>query len=256
MGGPGRCTQFRQAPFLARHCTACSAMSNRGPGDRRRVPRLYADHLRLRNRDGLRNLEISDCFSKNFFGLGLRYRSAEIVAALAGPPQRLLMIWFILAGMAGCGARYDCLFAHSPGNRGRRGGGGRGGVFKAQLDEIERDVARGGVAEEAAGARAEAARRLMAVLKSPKTRGASARAQPPVAAVLIAIGPARDRLPALCLCRSAADPDEPIGEPKPHSSRTSVLERRSPGSRRIRSPTRQRQGLGGDRASLHAPRTL
>ena len=72
------------------------------------------------------------------------------------------MLWVVLAGMTGLAA----LAAVWPLIRGARRGASipvDATFYKAQLGEIERDVARGVLpADEAAGARVEAARRLIA----------------------------------------------------------------------------------------------
>jgi cytochrome c-type biogenesis protein CcmH len=77
------------------------------------------------------------------------------------------MLWFVLAGMTGLAA----LCALWPlAFRGRRDSEAASEVtfYKAQLGEIERDVERGQLpADEAAGARAEAARRLIAASAAP-----------------------------------------------------------------------------------------
>ena len=85
------------------------------------------------------------------------------------------MLWVVLAGMTGLAA----LAAVWPLVRGARRGASvptDAAFYKAQLGEIERDVARGFLpADEAAGARVEAARRLIAA-SAPAADGAVADA--------------------------------------------------------------------------------
>ena len=72
------------------------------------------------------------------------------------------MLWVVLAGMTGLAA-LAALWPLVFGRRRALPPPGEAAFFKAQLGEIDRDVARGQLpAEEAAGARAEAARRLIA----------------------------------------------------------------------------------------------
>jgi len=99
------------------------------------------------------------------------------------------MLWLVLAGMTGLavlGALWPLAF------RRRSGADAASEVafYKAQLGEIERDVERGQLpAEEAAGARAEAARRLIAA--SAATPGNSGAGETTtarrIAAALVAI---------------------------------------------------------------------
>src|SRR5690349_20596478 len=107
------------------------------------------------------------------------------------------MVWFVLAGMAAVAA----LAAVWPLLGARQGLGGdpaasETAFYKAQLEEIRRDVERGLLPQgEAESARAEAARRLIAAAAgpSPAPHRASRRFRL-FAAALIAIG-----LPAIAL---------------------------------------------------------
>ena len=101
------------------------------------------------------------------------------------------MLWVVLAGMTGLAA----LAAVWPLVRGARRGAppsADAAFYKAQLGEIERDVARGFLpADEAAGARVEAARRLIAA--SAATAGGADRRRAGTAARAGAIADLRRR---------------------------------------------------------------
>src|SRR5208283_3120585 len=98
------------------------------------------------------------------------------------------MIWFILAGMAAFAALaavWPVLRSSAP-PADADAAASETAFYKEQLDEIQRDVERGQLPQsEAASARAEAARRLIA-----------ARSETPKAAV---VRPARNRLAAAVL---------------------------------------------------------
>jgi cytochrome c-type biogenesis protein CcmH len=103
------------------------------------------------------------------------------------------MVWFTLAGMAAVAAVAAIwpVLRPSPRTEDADAAASETAFYQAQLAEIERDVARGQLPhEEAASARAEAARRLLALHpEAPKTAAASPHARSRlVAAVLIAIG--------------------------------------------------------------------
>ncbi len=77
------------------------------------------------------------------------------------------MLWFVLAGMTGLAA-LCALWPLAFRRKAESDSAGEVAFYKAQLGEIERDVERGQLpAEEAAGARAEAARRLIAASAAP-----------------------------------------------------------------------------------------
>ncbi len=117
------------------------------------------------------------------------------------------MLWFVLAGMTGLAV----LAALWPLALRRKGGADAASelaFYKAQLGEIERDVERGQLpAEEAAGARAEAARRLIAASAAPPLvsgAGESASLRRVAALIVIAIP-----LVALALYVDLGRPDLP-----------------------------------------------
>ena len=118
------------------------------------------------------------------------------------------MLWFVLAGMTGLAV----LCAAWPLAFRRQGGldaASEVAFYKAQLGEIERDVERGQLpAEEAAGARAEAARRLIAASgAAPGTSGAGeAPTQRRIAAAFVLIFVP---LVALALYADLGRPDVP-----------------------------------------------
>ena len=118
------------------------------------------------------------------------------------------MLWFALAGMTGLAvlsALWPLAF--------RRAGGaeaaGDAAFYKAQLDEIARDVERGQLPqEEAAGARAEAARRLIAASAAPSRESfpvESPAARRFAAAAILVVAP----LVALPLYLELGRPDLP-----------------------------------------------
>ncbi len=96
------------------------------------------------------------------------------------------MMWFILAGMAAFAtlAAIWPILRSSASSAGADSSASAEAFYKAQLDEIERDVERGQLPQsEVASARAEAARRLIAVRSgAPKTARARGRetAWPPL----------------------------------------------------------------------------
>jgi cytochrome c-type biogenesis protein CcmH len=126
------------------------------------------------------------------------------------------MVWFVLAGMAACAvlAALWPLLRPSPAAKADLAAN-EAAFYKAQLEEIRRDVERGLLPQgEAESARAEAARRLIASASEP------AQAQPPArrtrlaAAVLIAVG-----LPAIAFSLygrlgQPMLPDEPLASRK------------------------------------------
>jgi cytochrome c-type biogenesis protein CcmH len=126
------------------------------------------------------------------------------------------MVWFVLAGMAACvvlAALWPLLRPPPPMKMDPAAN--EAAFYKAQLEEIRRDVERGLLPQgEAESARAEAARRLIATASEP------AQAQPPArrtrlaAAVLIAVG-----LPAIAFSLygrlgQPMLPDEPLASRK------------------------------------------
>jgi cytochrome c-type biogenesis protein CcmH len=124
------------------------------------------------------------------------------------------MVWFILAGMAA----FAALAAAWPVLRGssRRAeadaASSDAAFYKAQIDEIERDVERGQLPQsEAAAARAEAARRLIATRSGPPSAAAASRVRNRVAAaVLIAVGVPAIAFPLYLRLGRPQMPDEPL----------------------------------------------
>src|SRR6202453_3518510 len=126
------------------------------------------------------------------------------------------MVWFVLAGMAACvvlAALWPLL--RPPRNAIADPAANEAAFYKAQLEEIRRDVERGLLPQgEAEGTRAEAARRLIAAAFSPAEATPPARRARFAAAVLIAVG-----LPAVAFSLYARLgqpmlPDEPLASRK------------------------------------------
>ena len=126
------------------------------------------------------------------------------------------MVWFVLAGMAACAvlAALWPLLRPSPPMTAEPAAN-EGAFYKAQLEEIGRDVERGLLPQgEAEGARAEAARRLIASASEPAQAPPPARRARLAAAVLIAVG-----LPAIAFSLygrlgQPMLPDEPLASRK------------------------------------------
>jgi cytochrome c-type biogenesis protein CcmH len=126
------------------------------------------------------------------------------------------MVWFVLAGMAACAvlAALWPLLRPSPAAKADRAAN-EAAFYKAQLEEIRRDVERGLLPQgEAESARAEAARRLIASASEP------AQAQPPArrtrlaAAVLIAVGLPAVAFPLYGRLGQPMLPDAPLASRK------------------------------------------
>jgi cytochrome c-type biogenesis protein CcmH len=100
------------------------------------------------------------------------------------------MVWFVLAGMAACAvlAALWPLLRPPPAVKADEAAN-EAAFYKAQLEEIRRDVERGLLPQgEAESARAEAARRLIASATEPAEPPAPMRRMRLAAAVLIAVG--------------------------------------------------------------------
>ena len=123
------------------------------------------------------------------------------------------MVWFVLAGMAACAvlaAVWPLLRASSSAKADPAAN--EAAFYKAQLEEIRRDVERGLLPQgEAESARAEAARRLIAAASGPS--------QPPppagwryrlMAAALIAVGLPAVAFPLYARLGQPTMPDEPL----------------------------------------------
>jgi cytochrome c-type biogenesis protein CcmH len=123
------------------------------------------------------------------------------------------MVWFVLAGMAACAvlAAVWPLLRASPGAK-ADGAANEAAFYKAQLEEIKRDVDRGLLPQgEAESARAEAARRLIAAASDlPQAPPPAARRAPIAAAVLIAVGLPAIAFPLYTRLGQPALPDEPL----------------------------------------------
>src|SRR5574337_78419 len=126
------------------------------------------------------------------------------------------MIWFLLAGMAAVAALAALWpILRRPGkSAGPDAALSEAAFFKAQLEEIRRDVERGQLPQsEAAAARAEAARRLIALsrARSKGPRQASPRARHRLAAAaVIAVGLPAIALPLYGRLERPLMPDEPL----------------------------------------------
>src|ERR1700735_317725 len=126
------------------------------------------------------------------------------------------MVWFVLAGMAALAvlAALWPLLRPSPTAKADPAEN-EAAFYKAQLEEIRRDVERGLLPQgEAESARAEAARRLIAAASGPSEAAAPARRTRLAAAVLIAVG-----LPAIAFSLyerlgQPLLPDEPLASRK------------------------------------------
>jgi cytochrome c-type biogenesis protein CcmH len=126
------------------------------------------------------------------------------------------MVWLVLAGMAACAVLAALWPLLRPSRNAKADPAANEAAFyKAQLEEIRRDVERGLLPQgEAESARAEAARRLIATASSPVQAPPPARRTRLAAAVLIAVG-----LPAVAFVLYARLgqpmlPDEPLASRK------------------------------------------
>src|SRR3984957_14396413 len=124
------------------------------------------------------------------------------------------MVWLVLAGMAACAV----LAALWPLLRPSRNAtadpaANEAAFYKAQLEEIRSDVERGllpVVGDEAEGARAEAARRLIAAAAEPSEALPPARRTRLAAAALIAVGLPAIAFPLYARLGPPMLPDEPL----------------------------------------------
>src|ERR1700679_1441473 len=126
------------------------------------------------------------------------------------------MVWLVLAGMAACAV----LAALWPLLRPSRNAtadpaANEAAFYKAQLEEIRRDVERGLLPQgEAESARAEAARRLIAAAAEPPEAPPPARRTRLAAAVLIAVGLPAIAFPLYARLGQPMLPDEPLASRK------------------------------------------
>src|SRR5208282_3663037 len=137
------------------------------------------------------------------------------------------MVWFVLAGMAAVAvlaALWPVLRPSSGANPGAASSEAR--FYKAELEEIRRDVERGLLLQsEAESARAEAARRLIAA--SSGVRQAPPPAAPRnrlAAAMLIALGVPAIAFPLYALLGQPQLPDEPLASRKAATETTGEIE--------------------------------
>jgi len=137
------------------------------------------------------------------------------------------MVWFVLAGMAAVAvlaALWPVLRPSSGANPDAASSEAR--FYKAELEEIRRDVERGLLLQsEAESARAEAARRLIAA--SSGVRQAPPPAAPRnrlAAAMLIAIGLPAIAFPLYALLGQPQLPDEPLASRKAATETTGEIE--------------------------------
>jgi cytochrome c-type biogenesis protein CcmH len=129
------------------------------------------------------------------------------------------MVWYVLAGMtavAVLAAIWPVLRSSSP-SADADAASSEAVFYRAQLDEIRRDVERGQLPQtEAASARAEAARRLIAVSSYEPRTASRARARDRLAAAaLIAVGLPAIAFPLYALLGQPRMPDEPLASRKP-----------------------------------------
>lgn len=127
------------------------------------------------------------------------------------------MVWFVLAAMAAFAvlAAVWPLF-RAPLSENVDSAARERAFYKAQLEEIRRDVDRGLLPQdEAEGARAEAARRLIATAANPQQAPAPARRQRLAAAVLIAVGLPAVAFPLYARLGQPSLRDEPLASRKP-----------------------------------------
>jgi cytochrome c-type biogenesis protein CcmH len=126
------------------------------------------------------------------------------------------MVWFVLAGMAACAvlAALWPLLRSSPPMKADPAVN-ETAFYKAQLEEIRRDVERGLLPQgEAESARAEAARRLIAAASDPVQAPPLARRYRLAAAVLIAVGLPAIAFPLYARLGQPRMPDEPLASRK------------------------------------------
>ena len=136
------------------------------------------------------------------------------------------MVWFVLAGMAAC-VVLAALWPLLPRLLERQvdPAANEAAFYKAQLEEIRRDVERGLLPQgEAESARAEAARRLIAAASSPVQAAAPARRYRLAAAVLIAVGLPAIAFPLYARLGQPTMPDEPLASRKVAPQTTGGIE--------------------------------
>ena len=122
------------------------------------------------------------------------------------------MLWFVLAGMAAfvvLAALWPLL--RPPSSAKADAAASEAAFYKAQLEEIRRDVERGLLPQgEADSARAEAARRLIAAASAPSPPPPAAPRNRLAAAALIAVGLPAIAFPLYAFLGQPRMPDEPL----------------------------------------------
>jgi cytochrome c-type biogenesis protein CcmH len=126
------------------------------------------------------------------------------------------MVWFVLAGMAACAVLAALWPLLRPSRNAKADPAANEAAFyKAQLEEIRRDVERGLLPQgEAESARAEAARRLIAAASGPVQAPRPAPRYRLAAAVLIAVGLPAIAFPLYARLGQPRMPDEPLASRK------------------------------------------
>src|SRR5271163_2333655 len=122
------------------------------------------------------------------------------------------MLWFVLAGMAAFAVLAALWPLLRPSSSAKSDAAANEAAFyKAQLEEIRRDVERGLLPQgEADSARAEAARRLIAAASGPSPSPPAAPRNRLAAAALIAVGLPAIAFPLYALLGQPRMPDEPL----------------------------------------------
>jgi cytochrome c-type biogenesis protein CcmH len=138
------------------------------------------------------------------------------------------MLWFIMAGMAAFTALAAIwpVLRSPPRTIDADPAASEAAFYKAQLEEIQRDVERGVLPQsEAASARAEAARRLISSgSEAPKPTPPSRNGRRVAAAALIAVGVPVIALPLYAYLGRPQLPDEPLASRSPASLASSDIE--------------------------------
>jgi cytochrome c-type biogenesis protein CcmH len=127
------------------------------------------------------------------------------------------MVWFVLAGMGACAVLATLWpLLRAPSGAKADPAANEAAFYKAQLEEIRRDVERGLLPQgEAESARAEAARRLIAAASGPSPAPPpAARRTRLAAAALIAVGLPAIAFPLYARIGQPTMPDEPLASRK------------------------------------------
>jgi cytochrome c-type biogenesis protein CcmH len=138
------------------------------------------------------------------------------------------MLWFVLAGLTAFAvlAAIWPLLRASPGPLNDAPASSEASFYKAQLDEIQRDVERGQLPQsEAASARAEAARRLLAIGAEGPSPSAAPRMRNRLAAVaLVVIGVPAIAFPLYAMLGQPQMRDEPLASRPPATQAAGDIE--------------------------------